>query len=638
MSSPDDSTKLAVDPAESPLSVSEQPETPDQIVSKVASTTEDTHTLLEAASVQLNLRPALDKLRGCETIQEFFDTLRDEATNLINEHPDAKVALKDFGEIPHDENDQLFTALKINDFAELKGNEQLYDLGLTLANVKNDLVTDLTREALQENGTRLGLSEGNQKLILNGLTMAKPIDHIYDRWRKELYPPALLAELEAINDPNAESKKELQQEHLMELGLDDPYAIVKINADGSYASVPYALAFPDEYKQLIKTVDLTMTDVNTYFIDNPDLQQSMRDYLNAYKDALSCNVSAKDDNDEWKSVKLWKIVDEKWIKTPGPIEILHGIETGYSEKDPASIKVIPELKIVIDTTSSETRKEINTIKQENLRVLKALLDKENVPDEQKTEIIRTMNVGLESKAFMIAVCGIGGASKDYMGVGIQAPNYDDVADEYGIKIFMGRDERKELRESAVKSTLGVDWKSDNKMHRRLLLGHEVNHPLMGCNVPLIEELKATFTLFAGINEGMHAGTVSREEALSIMKENILYIMIYLGEIREDKAHTDYETEGIATMKLTLQTGLITKASDGTKYEFHEDKLEAMYKIMTEKWVEFVKLYSDPERENENTTAHTKYSEFLNNLIGKDEFADEIDQIAQMAREGMANKE
>ncbi|MFH1218494.1 MAG: hypothetical protein V1679_01485 [Candidatus Peregrinibacteria bacterium] len=530
----------------------------------------------------VDISMALNRLSQIENLGKFFEALREESFNLLEkmilENSELKEILDDLTmetDIPADElNANVFGALKENDFDEFiyPKESSEYQLLLELGSAKNQLVQMIGEEAIKENGDRLGLSE-DEKMVLNSyMKMMIPVDEIFMKWRTDLYPAKFKAD-----------EKQLEED-----GLDDPYAVVQ-EKDGGYVSVPYSAAFENDYKRLIEYIDELLQGLEVSEDSTGNLDRAkFAAYLNAYKAALSCTESKKDDSGEWESVKLWKEVDRRWVECQDRVQVIHGIEHGYDAVvDPYDCKIIPELKISVQTVRPGVAELVSKMKTENAEGLSALCEKKLGDKAVKAK--ETINILPKSHVGLITVVSGGGNSTDLLGSAQMAPNYEDVRLDSGVKAFMSaKDEGAELRREIAKAVFSDDgWGKEmppelaGHYQADFLGGHELGHVLIG-DLTKIDEIKATWTGLTAIKKRVENGVLSPEVAEMAMKEHVKYCLKYLLAGAED----DSGREGRVNIKLFLKHGLIVRGEDG-KYSFDAGKIDSVYEEIEKLWVEFM---------------------------------------------------
>ncbi|MFA7685546.1 MAG: hypothetical protein WCX95_01960 [Candidatus Gracilibacteria bacterium] len=517
----------------------------------------------------------------CNSIQELFEKIRKESNDVLRRDPR-------FGE-------NIMEAVYLNDFSSLqidKGSDE-YTSALRLTALKNTIIADLTKKALAEYGEKLGITEAEKTTILGFQKMIPSIDEIYIKWRQQLFPVAL-------HDESGFRKDAI--EYLKKNELDDPYAIVEKIPDGSYECVPYALAFPEDYKKLITTIEKLILDIS--LIPSQDFGKKMNrktlvTYLESYRDALSCAESKKVGG-EWKSVKLWKTVDRAWIKCQDRIQFIHGIENGYdSTIDPSETKVVPELKLAVQYTTPETDNLIKAMKKENTVVLTDMIKAHF--GERAAVLTDGLSVMSKSHVGMINVISGGGNSMDLLGSAQVGPNYADIRIEEGVKAYVSATdlfEGEPLRDLITRKIFDderanceleflVNDEVRNQYVAQFIAGHELGH-VFADEIEDFEETKATWVAMLATYNREKQGSLPAGTSEAIMKGQLKYCLKYLADTFK-KEFDDYYKEGIINVKLFLQSGLMSKKTD-EKYEFHPERIDATYQEMQKLFLQFVGLY------------------------------------------------
>lgn len=564
------------------------PETPpSQDTAKIAT---DTQTQALEAIETVDYTQLLAKLTQTKNFQEFFDTAREGVNELLEQNPkfiDLVTFLLESAEGAISK-ETIEEAVKTNNFEAIqfaKGSGQ-YTTMLELTATKNDMIKELTTQALKENGGRLGLSKAEQVVIEQYLGMTSDMDEMYIKWRDEIYPSELLQEMEGAEDAG---------EYLKEKELDDPYSIVR-NIDGNYRNVPYAVAFPEEYKKMLTKLDSTIAALQELPEEavGPHMNRGKTlEYLNAYKTALSCTESRKE-GDEWLSVKLWKEVDTKWVACQDRLQLTHAIETGYDETiDPAELRVIPEIKITMETVSRDTATLITKLKSETPQVLKEILGEENKDAAETIKNLPTSHVAI------VTVITGGGNSMEMLGTAQLGPNYEDIQQTVGVKATIGgKCPTEALKTKLINSIFTEEdqtkWSLDDDRRRaysnaEFYGGHELGHVYIG-DMDRIDEMKSTWTGLVSTHEREKRGMLPEGTTATVVREITKDCIRYLTIEDINK----YKREGIATIRIFLQTGLITMTPEGT-FQFHEDKIDETCQEIERLWLEMTRSHAEGEK-------------------------------------------
>lgn len=577
-----------IPPPETPETLQPQ-ETSEKPVDTTADIAADTKKQALEAIKTVDYTELLNKLSQAKNFQEFFDAAREGVNELLEQNPKFRDGLEALLESAGStlSKETILEAVKTNTFESitLDKNSAEYSMMLDLTATKNEMIGDLATQALKENGERLGLSQAEQIVIVQYLKMTSSVDRMYMKWRDEIYPSELLQEMEETENAG---------EYLKEKELDDPYSIVR-KIDGNYQNVPYAVAFPEEYQRLLQELESTITTLQALPEEavGPHMnREKTLEYLEAYKAALGCTESRKE-GDEWLSVKLWKEVDKKWVACQDRLQLTHAIETGYDETtDPAEIRVIPEIKITMETVSRETADLIAKMKTETPQVLGELLGKEN---KDATETIRNLPT---SHVAMVTVITGGGNSMEMLGTAQLGPNYEDIQQTVGVKATIGgKCPTENLKTQLISSIFPEEdqakWSLDTANNRaysdaEFYGGHELGHVYIG-DVDRIDEMKSTWTGLVSTFEREKRGMLPKGTTAVVVREITKDCIRYLTI--EDI--NNYKREGMTTIRIFLETGLITMTPEGT-FQFHEDKIDKTCQEIERLWLEMTKSHSAGE--------------------------------------------
>lgn len=550
-------------------------------------------------SSQSSQNEILEQLASCEEIPELFIKVRKAVNKILTENKQIRKLLDSF----EGRTESIMEAVRLNKFELLakKTTEEEFNCILGITTVKNRMIADLINNALEQKKNKFGLSRDEQLLLKGTLKMVSAFDNLYIRWRENLYPKNFHEKFKNKSTKNI-------QKFLKKQNLDDPYAVVAENTDEAngkkYKSIPYPKAFREETAEIIENIDKIVNSS-----ENPP--QEMIAYLEALKKALTCEESRKE-NGEWLSIKLWKKVDEKWMLWNNKIQMIHMIEEGYDPIDLSNKKIIPEFKIMFESTKSpEIMKMINKMVKENTEALRELLNKYR--DDQTGLAIHE-----NSKVFPCVPVSGGGLSMQFFGVAQVAPNYGDVAEKHGTKSFLDAQslsESEDLLDTIAQHIFGKETFNKNLIHitddesrNRYLIdyigSHETGHTLLGnfC-VPDIEEAKATWSGMVGLWERTKKSQISKETADNIMKSHVKTCLSYLIEFdRRKTKQTDYFNEGSANVNLFLETGLLRKEND--QWIFDPKKINDTYIKIQEIWLKFIDMYIEAG----------EYNNFIKTLI------------------------
>lgn len=554
---------------------------------------------------------------------DFFEQIRAKINEFLEKDPRIQEKLKKIEE--PDEN--ILEAIKSNDFDLLdygKESEE-YGLILELTAIKNKMIADAIKFSIKNHSEKLGLTESEQIMLLGFLDIGLTSDSIYIKWRNQLYPSSLKEKIKKA--------KKNASTYLKNKELDNPYAIV-IEKDGKYENVPYPLAFPEEYSAINQKLNEIINNLERISDKawGKNNKASILNYIKSLKIAVNYSESRKE-NAEWVSVKLWKEVDKNWLVCKDRLQILHGIETGYERSvDPGECKSIPEYKILI-------RYELNEKMASNIRKM----IKENTESLKKIfsgrgEAINSLEPYANSTVEIAGIVFGGGNSVDNIGVAQVGPNYEDVTKLHGCKSFVAYADlfnSEELRETIAERVFGQSETQKNLQHINdddsrsdyvieFIASHEVGHNFLGMDAMNghLEEAKATWTGLIGAYDREQNRQLSKGTAEKILKAHLKYCLKYLT----DKEDDDYKKEGIANLKLFLQSGLITKT--GNQFSVHLEKIDDTYLLIKQMLLHLTDSYLESQT-SEN--AQKKHESHIENLI---RITPEVSEITKLAKKGV----
>ena len=565
-------------------------------------------------------RAIIERLEKCDNLPDFFETIKDEINALIDS-PRFRVLAESFEEY----GENVIQAIKVSDFEPLamiyKDRLDLYLAALELGTIKNEMIKEITEKALEVHGERLGVSPAEKTLIVGLLKTTTPIDKAYLDWNKKLYPDSLMKRFK-----NRGGKFE---KFLTENGLDDPYAVVHEESEGVYKSIPYAIAFKENVDahaaELQNLIDTLRQHQDKDFGGGLD-KQKMIAYLKAYKAALLCDESVKD-NGEWKSVNMWKEVDKLWLQLKGRIQLVHQIESGYATFiDPAKIKVMPDIRIMVQNTTLEEDKMMGEMSRENAVSMREIAG-EVLSKRQMKRLEPSLIAMSKSDASIAATIAGAGDALRLMGAGQGGVRYDDVQDSYGAKSYcFSREtfEREELNAVVSKKIFGdsmdfLEYEASKGQYIiQSLGGHEVGHVFMG-TVKDLEEVKSSWVAIVGLKQRNIPPRVMNEMMVGHARTCLRYLDI------PDKSD-DYAVEGIVNVKIFLRTGLIAKSPDG-KWVFNYEKIDETYDAIRAEFLKLIQYHMTPKLASE-------YKEWRKSLAdASGEFAAELKELSDLAVQG-----
>lgn len=572
----------------------------------------------------------LDRLAECETPQQLFEKIHEEINGSLR--TDQRIKAELGGVEGKFEN--ILVAVCSNDFdllTEIDRNSEEYISALRLTAIKNAMVAELSRLALDAYGEQLGITEMEKVTILGLQRIVPHVDNIYIKWRQNLFPDSLRNNKEFKQDP---------EEYLINNGLDDPYAVVRDNDGGDYEAVPCHVAFAGDYERLIRTIRHVARDIEKVPISTPEeirKRAALVEYLATYILALESPVETTeegwsgDKKSKWLSQKRWKDVDEAWLRCRERIQFIHGIEDGSdSELDPSETKIFPEFKIAIQHTDPETDRLLAAMRRENAAVLETLL-RAKFGGSTTGNLGGTLGIISRSHVGLISVVSGGGNSMDALGCAQLAPNYEDVRKEHGAKAYVSAPdilEGRPVTDAVLREIFGdemaadLDVKSgpnaDAKWRNYIanyVGGHELGHLFIG-EIEGFEETKATWVGLIGIHEREKNGSLPEGTAKSMMKAHVgdclkalsnavksngnssvsndpLVVARETLKTKGIKGFGDYDKEAVINARIFLSTGLISLGTDG-RYVFNADKIEETYERIEETFLEFVRIKTTTE--------------------------------------------
>ncbi len=513
---------------------------------------------------------------------QFFSQLDKFCNTVLADHPH----FQPWFQILEPEKRHIISATLLDqNFSEVDDTSDEYYLLVELLALKNKLRHKIIREYLKKNHN---LEEFERITILHHCDIAEVTDMLFIDWRKNLFRTQLGKKIRQM-----ESEDEgTGAKHLLELGLAHPYALY-FEHNGQTTQKSLAEMLPTHYAQLEKIYTQLIADLEA--LSKNDEVQRLLTYFHALKVAHACE-------DLSSMEKMWANVDIAWVPLKGRVQPVHAMESNYM--DPARIRIMPECRILIEDSK------FGAVNEESKRTQEALIGdlKELYSDKQSWKKSETAMRNSHIGVYIAAIYS--GSDLPFKMVGQSAPCRNDIRIQYGSKISLNMQSMKDRFEKELKYTsavFGEEKKQEilSKISPEQKIGlqvaaHEVAHAAfvdvdtdrkIGFGIlPMLEEAKATWGIFATIHRRVERGELPASIAEALALILIVTNMRYLT-IRGETTLRPYYIGALMELNNMINVGLIAKNSEG-KFIIDESKFNDFYAGMHTLYDTMVKIYDE----------------------------------------------
>ncbi|OGY79031.1 MAG: hypothetical protein A3B74_04060 [Candidatus Kerfeldbacteria bacterium RIFCSPHIGHO2_02_FULL_42_14] len=483
----------------------------------------------------------------------FFKQLESTVNTILSEHPEAKSILNVLGE---EQQERVADAVLNYDFSSIYEIKGEYTPVLKAAAQKNKLKHEIIRWRLQQPDL-LGLSASEVILIRESLPWCETIDEIFIAWRrfmKESSIGRMLANLE--EDPGVGA------EWLKKQRLDHAYSVIKKIRD-KYTLVPLQKAYTSHYQSIEASLLKLIQNLKVYQKE-PHIHAFNRYFRKLQRSYANPHLARME--------KLWRDVDIAWLRTPGKIQFIHGMEKNYI--DPTGIRVAPSLRIVIEDAEQAA---VNATAKQTQH----MLEKHFARHYHKKKTWAASREAM--KKIQLQVCipiTFAGEDVEFLGVGKIVPERSDVRRKYGTKIFLdynGMEARRKETQELFRKVFGpvatekYFCMQTAEIIAHFITGHEVGHGAFVDNTTIsaltpslvadMDEVKATWCGMMCAHFRYEQGEISREIwtqlPIMLLAGNLRYL-----RLREETTLRSYYNSALLELRIMMESGLITKTTHG----------------------------------------------------------------------------
>eukprot|EP00899_Mesostigma_viride_P019936 jgi/Mesvir1/27944/Mv20155-RA.1 len=188
-----------------------------------------------------------------------------------------------------------------------------------------------------ELGPTSGFDEWERTLIVGATRISQAYGPYYTAWMRAASHPSVLAAVadSASDGPSLRNRDACT--HLL-----SAYTMIRVRkAESGYEfnCEPYAVFFEAVLQPVLDAFDAcisTLSSLQKVPQGHGDEPAAMLAFLKEYRNAMA-------ERDVEKLEAQWEATDRKWMDCRGPIQIVHDIETGYS--DPLRVKQGPDFSV-----------------------------------------------------------------------------------------------------------------------------------------------------------------------------------------------------------------------------------------------------------------------------------------------------
>ncbi|OGR03589.1 MAG: hypothetical protein A2284_10915 [Deltaproteobacteria bacterium RIFOXYA12_FULL_61_11] len=442
-------------------------------------------------------------------------------------------------------------------------------------------------------GLELHLHE--KLLCMSFNKLCSVFDELYLAWRDVVCDSPLGRSIRAAEETQPGSATA----RLKELGLENAYSVITSptgqvglsEVSPTWKQVPYALAFPEQYRKLDGLLDRLLLQLGLHRGEHPEVPVLLT-YLASYRAALA-------ETDPKKLEERWRQVDIDWMAVTGRLQPCHAMETGYS--DPGRLRVVPELRLLL---VDDTEKEVNLACDGTKQAMQEYLGRHYGDRPFHNEYQEALR---HTHAHVYVTVYKGGANLDFRIAGQIVPNRSEVRRDHGTKISLdlqslasGMAISLRLAERLLGPAFAEAYLrrvTPLKAEAYFVAGHEYGHTaFLGTASDelvkdLVEEAKASWTGLAVLRDRMQRGEVPRGDLADILLFEVAGSLRRLvRETRTRGAVRPYVEEAYMTLALMLQSGLLVL--EGERLSLDEERVEAFAEQLDEAHRRLAEAYLD----------------------------------------------
>eukprot|EP00928_Gymnodinium_smaydae_P078373 TRINITY_DN6224_c0_g2_i2.p1 TRINITY_DN6224_c0_g2~~TRINITY_DN6224_c0_g2_i2.p1 ORF type:complete len:586 (-),score=139.03 TRINITY_DN6224_c0_g2_i2:191-1948(-) len=385
--------------------------------------------------------------------------------------------------------------------------------------------------------------------------------------------------LAAVQDEAVASKLKASPPPPSETDLYNSYTVVRLAADGSFTTVPFATHFATSLAPIIaafrawikelQTVDASMAAGATDASDpwNASARASYIAFVQQYEACLSSEESPA------ALEAAWAELDRKWMETKMPIQLVHDIETGYG--DPLRCKATPDMSLrFLDETYATQNAVIADIQQ---RLMKFYTERDTPLARRGLNALSNTMAGIYFIPFKT------GISLQFSFSGQSIPNREDIKEQMGVKIYFDAVEtaaRVEINKTLVRKvfhdadTAVLDRFKPDAVEQLVwhVAAHEVGHAIYNlegvkdcftnpANNTMLEEPRAELTAMFTLRLLFQQGVLTREKLDESLAHFALDGLRYFDKY-DSEALRPYIIFQIYAYKVYHRHGFLKKHEDG----------------------------------------------------------------------------
>lgn len=465
-------------------------------------------------------------------------------------------------------------AIQRRDFGTVSPDKPLFNNLVQAVAYKEQIGRGIIRHILSEREDKLDLTDCERIVLLGSLDMAEEFDELYLELNNYLLTSPTEKKLRDMG--NNQATKLLKEKGLITPGRDYMYSVFDEDK-GEIVSKSYFNVFINPIHRL----GSILIDIAEKLEGLDDVEaKAYRDYFRAFKYAL---FSVNPEEQE----RLWRELDEVWMKITGRVQPIHPMET-YS--DTLRLRVEPSYVLAIfDDRYPEMQAKIQ---QTGEGVHRFLMSRYGASNSMKfsDEAVRNSKAGLYSTI-------LSGARLAFMFAGENVPNREKVR-LGGAKIFLipesFRNRWVKQRELLVKIHTEENFQKFFPDEEKVVEssatvridGHEVGHngfimdgtrQKLGAEVEgYIEENKADLIIISAVPFLEHLDSRDRHNFI----RSLYSASIATLEARNDHRRQAYYHSTLLILNAMVETDILTGVLQGKdNIGFHPEDDQAIAKFI-----------------------------------------------------------
>jgi hypothetical protein len=516
---------------------------------------------------------------------------------LILKHPVYKQHVAIFGQ---DRETVARGAVLDHEFSPASEESGEYDSLLRVGNLKQIIWRGISGRALRS-GVDLGLAPYEKVLVQGGLEVAPLTDRIYFGWREHMVKSDLAKWFREIGHEEA-------ADWLAKKDATNPYSVVVADGD-LIRQVPYADAFPKEYRALNRALSKLARNLNE-FGDLPETK-ALVTYFESYRKASM-------ETDLGILEERWKQVDMDWMDVQTPIQPIHAMET---INDPAKLRVDPEFRLVMPDENAAVLTSKGQVSLQRLH--------RDISERfSGYETYRASQGAIANSSVMATTTLVlSGRNLDTRATGQIVPNRTEVKIAKGVKIFLDPASM-EVRSAGIKKLLdvvfGAGFAEKEYVDPDFIIsgsmgtvGHEAFHPafvtpeteerLGKASYSLMEETKADLGGIAMLPEQVRRGELTTQELrwmLTYITSKGLRYLRFSG----NPSLRPYYNIALTEINMLLGSGVLQHTGDGWEMNYSERAVDGFFLRANKALTEFADVYESYDKTGAQSLAGKYFRE------------------------------